>query len=135
MKIIPYLCTMTNYSKTNLNYKNSNTIKLIKSLVKKGDILNWHQPIQGHVFKDNKGKFKITSVKLNPWGSIYINLRLIKSRYFNEDLSTFLTQSTGYRNKKNVEEFKYLTLKFLVHKQLKLVGYEPHTIFIKRLYI
>jgi len=126
---------MNNYSKTNLNYNNGNTIKLIKSLVKKGDILNWHQPISGNIFKDNKGKFKITSVKLNSWGSIYVNVRLIKARYFNEDLMTVLTRSTRHENQKQREEFKYLTLKKLIHKQLKLVGYEPHTIFIKKLYI
>ena len=136
MKIISYLCNMIDWTKPNLDYSDETTVKLIKSLVNKGDIINWRQPIEGDTFKDNKGKFRVTSVSIKSWGSIYINLRVIKGRYFNRDLSKYLTgSSTEYRNKKEREEFKYCTLKKLIYKQLKLVGYHRHNIFIKRLYI
>jgi hypothetical protein len=127
---------MIDWTIPNLDYSDETTIKLIKSLVNKGDIINWCQPIEGDTFKDNKGKFRVTSVSIKSWGSIYINLRVMKGRYFNRDLSKYLTgNSTEYRNKKEREEFKYCTLKKLMHQQLKLVGYHRHNIFIKRLYI
>ena len=127
---------MIDWTKPNLDYSDETTVKLIKSLVNKGDIINWRQPIEGDTFKDNKGKFRVTSVSIKSWGSVYINLRVMKGRYFNRDLSKYLTgDSTEYRNKKEREQFKYCTLQKLMHQRLKLVGYHRHNIFIKRLYI
>ena len=100
MKIISYLCTMNDYTEPNLNYEDENTIKLIKSLVNKGDVLDWIQSMDGDRWKDNKGKFRVTSIKVQSWGSVYINLRLLKGRYFNRDLREYLTsQDTEYKNK------------------------------------
>ena len=81
---------MIDWTIPNLDYSDETTIKLIKSLVNKGDIINWCQPIEGDTFKDNKGKFRVTSVSIKSWGSIYINLRVMKGRYFNRDLSKYL---------------------------------------------
>lgn len=135
MEIIPYLCTM-NYTKTNLNYESPDTIKLINSLVGKGTVLDWHQPIRGTIFKDNKGRFQVTSIKINRWGSIYINLRALEGRYFNKSLyHYFNSQGTVYKNNKEKDQFKYLCLRNMTHKKLKLVGYQNHEIFIKRLYL
>ena len=49
-------------------------------------------------FRDNWGKFKVTSVKINSWGSIYVNLRLIDGEYYNRPLiNEFTEQKTQYK--------------------------------------
>ena len=127
---------MNDYTAPNLNFENEKTIRLIKSLVNKGDVLEWRQPMDGDRWKDNKGKFRVTSIKVQSWGSVYINLRLLKGRYFNRDLREYLTsQDTEYKNKKERDQFKYYNLKMLIHNKLKLLGYGSHSIFIKRLYL
>ena len=51
--------------------------KLVKSLIGKGTILKWREQIDSPHFKDNKVTFRVTSLKLNSWGSIYINLSVV----------------------------------------------------------
>tara|TARA_R100000900_G_scaffold70419_1_gene55879 strand:- start:154 stop:549 length:396 start_codon:yes stop_codon:yes gene_type:complete len=117
-----------------LDFHNDKVINLIKKLIYKGQILEWKEKSNSNYFRDSWGKLKVTSVKVNSWGSIYINLRLIDGEYYNKPLIyEFTQQKTEYKNKQEKDRWKWHTLSGVVYDQVKLMGIPGGKIFIKRL--
>jgi hypothetical protein len=118
----------------NLNFEHDKVVSLINELLYKGQILEWKEKSTSNYFRDNWGKFKVTSVKINSWGSIYVNLRLIDGEYYNRPLiNEFTEQKTQYKNNQTKNQWKWHTLSGLVYNQVKLMGIPGGKIFIKRL--
>ena len=127
---------MNRYDHTNpnLNFTNDKVISLITRLLYKGQILEWKEKSHSTYYRDHWGKFKITSVKVNSWGSIYVNIRVLDGEYYNEPLIyEFINQKTEYKNKQVKEKWKWTQLTSVVYKELKLMGIPGGKIFIKRL--
>ena len=70
----------------NLNFQHDKVLSLFNELLYKGQILEWKEESTSNYFRDHWGKFKVTSIKINSWGSIYVNLRLIDGEYYNKPL-------------------------------------------------
>ncbi len=118
----------------NLNFQHDKVVSLFNELLYKGQILEWKEKSTSNYFRDNWGKFKVTSVKINSWGSIYVNLRLIDGEYYNRPLiNEFTEQKTQYKNNQTKNQWKWHTLTGLVYNQVKLMGMPGGKIFIKRL--
>jgi hypothetical protein len=121
----------------NLNYEHPKVIKTIKKVLGKGTILEWKQENTFHQTqsKYHTGKFKVTSLKINSWGSIYINLRLIEGNYYDKPLiNEFRNNShSNYANRQTINNWKWNQLTEMVYNQAKLLGYDGGTIFVKRL--
>ena len=123
---------------TNVNYKDPKVLKTIKKVLGKGTILNWKKENTFHHTQSeyHTGKFKVTSIKVNSWGSIYINLRLIEGTYYDKPLiEEFTKQRTQYANKQEINNWKWNQLTEMVYRQAKLLGYGGGSIFVKRLAI
>ena len=117
-----------------LNFRNDKVVNLVKKLIYKGQILEWKEKSTSTYFRDSWAKLKVTSVKVNPWGSIYVNLRLIDGEHYNKPLIyEFTQQKTEYKNKQEKDRWKWHTLTVLVYNQVKLMGVPGGRIFIKRL--
>ena len=124
------------YDHTNptLNFDNDKVLSLINELLYEGQILKWKEKSNSNYFRDHWGKFKVTSLKINSWGSIYVNLRLVDGEYYNKPLIyEFTKQKTQYRNNQVKGQWKWDNLTDLVYNQLKLMGIPGGKIFIKRL--
>tara|TARA_R100000664_G_C2759416_1_gene149191 strand:+ start:7843 stop:8235 length:393 start_codon:yes stop_codon:yes gene_type:complete len=122
------------YSNPNLNFQNDKICNLVNKLIYKGQILEWKEKSHSNYFRDSWGKFKVTSVTVNSWGSIYVNIRVVDGEYYNKPLSyEFTNQKTAYRNKQVKDRWKWTQLTSLVYKELKLMGIPGGKIFIKRL--
>ena len=120
----------------NLNFRNDKVIDLVGKLIHKGQILEWKEKSTSNYFRDSWAKLKVTSVKVNPWGSIYVNLRLIDGEHYNKPLIyEFTQQKTEYKNKQEKNRWKWHTLSGLVYNQVKLMGVPGGRIFIKILAI
>ena len=120
----------------NLNFEHDKVLSLFNELLYKGQILEWREESNSTYFRDNWGKFKVTSIKVNSWGSIYVNLRLIDGEYYNRPLiSEFTKQKTQYKNNQVKNQWKWDNLVGLVYKELRLMGIPGGKIFIKRLTI
>ena len=135
-----YLCSMnrTDCEKPNVNYENPKLIKTIKKVLGKGAILNWKKKNTFHHTQSeyHTGKFKVTSIKINTWGSIYINLRLIEGNYYDSPLIDLFTNGRSkYANQQTINNWKWNELVEMVYQQAKLLGYGGGQIFIKRLAI
>ena len=128
----------TDCERTNLNYENPKVIKTIRKVLGKGTILEWKKEntfrhIQS---KYHTGKFKVTSIKINSWGSIYVNLRLLEGNYYDRPLiDEFTNGRTQYANQITINNWKWNELTEMVHRQAKLFGYGGGSIFVKRLLI
>jgi len=127
----------TDCERTNLNYENPKVIKTIKKVLGKGTILKWQKDNTFYHTqpKYHTGKFKVTSIKINSWGSIYVNLRLIEGNYYDRPLIDEFTRGTKYANRLEINNFKWNELTKMVHHQAKLFGYGGGSIFVKRLLI
>ena len=128
----------TDFKNTNLNYENPKVIKTIKRVLGKGTILEWKKENTFHHTQSeyHTGKFKVTSIKINSWGSIYINLRLIEGNYYDRPLiNEFTNGRTQYANRKTINNWKFNQLTEMVYNQAKLLGYGGGSIFVKRLSI
>jgi len=128
----------TDCTSTNLNYGNPKVIKTIKKFLGKGTILKWKKENTFHHTQSeyHTGKFKVTSIKINAWGSIYVNLRLIEGNYYNKPLiEEFTNGSSTYANQQTINNWKWNELTTMVYRQAKLFGYGGGKIFIKRLSI
>ncbi len=122
------------YSNPNLNFHSDKVCNLVNKLLYKGKILEWSEPATSNYWRDHWGKFKVTSVKINSWGSIYVNIRVLDGEYYNKPLSyEFINQKTEYKNKQVKERWKWTQLTSLVYQELKLMGIPGGKIFIKRL--
>jgi hypothetical protein len=135
-----YLCSMnrTEHTQTNLNYGNPKVIKTIKKVLGKGTILEWKKENTFHHTQSeyHTGKFKVTSIKINTWGSIYVNLRLIEGNYYNKPLiEEFTNGRSTYANQQTINNWKWNELTTMVYRQAKLFGYGGGQIFVKRLAI
>ena len=120
----------------NLNFEHDKVVSLFNELLYKGQILEWREESNSNYFRDNWGKFRVTSIKINSWGSIYVNLKLIDGEYYNRPLiSEFTTQKTQYKNNQVKNQWKWDNLVGLVYKELRLMGIPGGKIFIKRLTI
>ena len=120
----------------NLNFEHDKVLSLFNELLYKGQILEWREKSNSNYFRDNWGKFKVTSIKVNSWGSIYVNLRLIDGEYYNRPLiNEFTEQKTQYKNNQTKNQWKWDNLTGLVYKELRLMGIPGGKIFIKRLTI
>ena len=120
----------------NLNFEHDKVVSLINELLYKGQILEWKEKSTSNYFRDNWGKFKVTSVRLNSWGSIYVNVRLIDGEIYNKPLiDEFTKQKTQYKNNQEKSRWKWYNLTYIVNKQLRLIGFPAGNIFIKRLTI
>ena len=122
----------------NLNYEHPKVIKTIKKVLGKGTILEWKQENTFHQTqsKYHTGKFKVTSLKINSWGSIYINLRLIEGNYYDSPLIDIFTNGRSkYANQQTINNWKWSELTEMVYRQAKLFGYGGGSIFVKRLSI
>lgn len=120
----------------NLNFENDKVLTLFNELLYKGQILEWKEEATGNYFRDHWGKFKVTAIKINSWGSIYVNLRLLDGEYYNKPLIyEFTEQKTQYKNNQVKNRWKWDNLVTLVYKELKLMGIPGGKIFIKRLTI
>jgi len=125
-----------NYRGPNLNFNNDKVLSLINELLYKGQILEWKETSNSTYFRDSWGKFKVTAIKINSWGSIYVNLRLMDGEHFNKPLIyEFTQQKTEYKNRQEKDRWKWHTLTGLVYNQVKLMGIPGGKIFIKRLAI
>jgi len=127
----------TDSERTNLNYENPKVIKTIKKVLGKGTILKWQKDNTFYRTqpKYHTGIFKVTSLKINSWGSIYVNLRLIEGNYYDRPLIDELTKGTKYANQITINNWKWNELTEMVHRQAKLFGYGGGSIFVKRLSI
>tara|TARA_R110002110_G_scaffold62583_1_gene174469 strand:+ start:53 stop:451 length:399 start_codon:yes stop_codon:yes gene_type:complete len=127
----------TDFKNTNLNYQNPKVIKTIKRVLGKGTILEWKKENTFHHTQSayHTGKFRVTSLKINSWGSIYINLRLLKGKYYERPLRERFTENTKYANRLEINNFKWNELTEMVYNQAKLFGYGGGSIFVKRLSI
>lgn len=122
------------YSNPNLNFHSDKVCNLVNKLLYKGKILEWSEPSTSDYWRDHWGKFKVTSVKVNSWGSIYVNIRVLEGEYYNKPLSyEFINQKTQYKNKQVKDRWKWTQLTSLVYQELKLMGIPGGKIFIKRL--
>jgi hypothetical protein len=122
------------YTAPNLNFDNDKVLSLINELLYKGQILEWKEKTTSDYFRDHWGEFKVTSVKVNSWGSIYVNLKLMSGEYYNKPLIyEFTKQKTQYRNNQVKHGWKWRQLIDIVYSQVKLMGFPPGKIFIKRL--
>ena len=139
MKRFIYLCCMNDRYNTkgpNLNFQHDKVLSLFNELLYKGQILEWREESNCNYFRDNWGKFRVTSIKINSWGSIYVNLKLIDGEYYNRPLiNEFTEQKTQYKNNQTKNQWKWHTLTGLVYNQVKLMGMPGGKIFIKRLTI
>lgn len=120
--------------KMNIDHPKYN--KLVKSLIGKGTILKWREQIDSPHFKDNKVTFRVTSLKLNSWGSIYINLSVVgESRMYDRTLKEDLRSpyDTLYEQQKKSNQFKWGTARIILYNEVKLLGIVREKIFIKRL--
>jgi|TARA_R110002012_G_scaffold312693_1_gene523644 hypothetical protein len=124
------------HTNPNINFNNDKVINLVQKLIYKGQTLEWKDEANSNYFRDSWAKIKVTSVKVNSWGSIYVNLRLIDGEHFNKPLrDEFTKQKTQYQNKQARDRWKWHTLTGLVYNQVKLMGIPGGKIFIKRLAI
>ena len=124
------------FTKPNLNFRNDKVRNLVNKLIYKGQILEWNDTARSPYFRAPWGKFKVTSVKLNSWGSIYVNVRLIDGEIYNKPLiDEFTKQKTQYKNNQEKSRWKWYNLTYIVNKQLRLIGFPAGNIFIKRLTI
>ena len=124
------------FTKPNLNFRNDKVRNLVNKLIYKGQILEWNDTARSPYFRAPWGKFKVTSVKLNSWGSIYVNVRLIDGEIYNQPLiDEFTKQKTQYKNNQEKSRWKWYNLTYIVNKQLILIGFPAGNIFIKRLTI
>ena len=124
------------FTKPNLNFRNDKVRNLVNKLIYKGQILEWNDTARSPYFRAPWGKFKVTSVKLNSWGSIYVNVRLIDGEIYNQPLiDEFTKQKTQYKNNQEKSRWKWYNLTYIVNKQLRLIGFPAGNIFIKRLTI
>ena len=124
------------FTKPNLNFRNDKVRNLVNKLIYKGQILEWNDTASSPYFRAPWGKFKVTSVKLNSWGSIYVNVRLIDGEIYNQPLiDEFTKQKTQYKNNQEKSRWKWYNLTYIVNKQLRLIGFPAGNIFIKRLTI
>jgi len=124
------------FTKTNLNFRNDKVRNLVNKLIYKGQILEWNDTARSPYFRSPWGKFKVTSVRLNSWGSIYVNVRLIDGEIYNKPLiDEFTKQKTQYKNNQEKSRWKWYNLTYIVNKQLRLIGFPAGNIFIKRLTI
>ena len=135
-----YLCSMnrTDCTSTNLNYGNPKVIKTIKKVLGKGTILKWKKENTFHNTQSeyHTGTFKVTSIKINTWGSIYVNLRLIEGNYYDKPLiEEFTNGRSTYANQQTINNWKWNELTTMVYRQAKLFGYGGGQIFVKRLAI
>ena len=135
-----YLCSMnrTDCTSTNLNYGNPKVIKTIKKVLGKGTILKWKKENTFHNTQSeyHTGTFKVTSIKINTWGSIYVNLRLIEGNYYDKPLiEEFTNGRSTYANQQTITNWKWNELTTMVYRQAKLFGYGGGQIFVKRLAI
>ena len=122
------------YGDITLDFTDDKVINLVKKLIYKGQILEWKEESRSDYFRDSWAKFKVTSLKINSWGSIYVNLRLIDGEHYNKPLIyEFTQQKTEYKNKQEKDRWKWHTLTVLVYNQVKLMGVPGGRIFIKRL--
>ena len=130
----------TDCERTNLNYENPKIIKAIKRVLGKGTILKWQKEntfarLPEHP-EYHTGKFKVTSIKVNSWGSIYVNLRLIEGNYYDSPLIDLFTNGRSkYANQQTINNWKWNELTNMVYRQAKLLGYGGGSIFVKRLSI
>ena len=128
----------TDCTSTNLNYGNPKVIKTIKKVLGKGTILKWKKENTFHNTQSeyHTGTFKVTSIKINTWGSIYVNLRLIEGNYYDKPLiEEFTNGRSTYANQQTITNWKWNELTKMVYRQAKLFGYGGGKIFIKRLSI
>ena len=128
----------TDCERTNLNYEHPKVIKTIKKVLGKGTILEWKQENTFHhtQSKYHTGKFKVTSIKVNSWGSIYLNLRLLEGNYYDRPLiDEFTNGRSKYANQQTINNWKWNELTNMVYRQAKLLGYGGGSIFVKRLSI
>ena len=124
------------FTKPNLNFRNDKVRNLVNKLIYKGQILEWNDTARSPYFRAPWGKFKVTSVRLNSWGSIYVNVRLIDGEIYNQPLiDEFTKQKTQYKNNQEKSRWKLYNLTYIVNKQLRLIGFPAGNIFIKRLTI
>ena len=124
------------FTKPNLNFRNDKVRNLVNKLIYKGQILEWNDTARSPYFRAPWGKFKVTSVRLNSWGSIYVNVRLIDGEIYNKPLiDEFTKQKTQYKNNQEKSRWKWYNLTYIVNKQLRLIGFPAGNIFIKRLTI
>ena len=124
------------FTKPNLNFRNEKVRNLVNKLIYKGQILEWNDTARSPYFRAPWGKFKVTSVRLNSWGSIYVNVRLIDGEIYNRPLiDEFTKQKTQYKNNQEKSRWKWYNLTYIVNKQLRLIGFPAGNIFIKRLTI
>ena len=124
------------FTKSNLNFTNDKVRNLVNKLIYKGQILEWNDTARSPYFRAPWGKFKVTSVRLNSWGSIYVNVRLIDGEIYNQPLiDEFTKQKTQYKNNQEKSRWKWYNLTSIVNKQLRLIGFPAGNIFIKRLTI
>tara|TARA_R110002020_G_scaffold220979_1_gene429001 strand:- start:890 stop:1282 length:393 start_codon:yes stop_codon:yes gene_type:complete len=124
------------FTKPNLNFRNDKVRNLVNKLIYKGQILEWDDIPRSPYFRAPWGKFKVTSVRLNSWGSIYVNVRLIDGEIYNKPLiDEFTKQKTQYKNNQEKSRWKWYNLTSIVNKQLRLIGFPAGNIFIKRLTI
>jgi hypothetical protein len=135
-----YLCGMNRIDceKPNVNYEHPKVIKTIKKVLGKGTILKWKKENTFHHTQSeyHTGKFKVTSIKINAWGSIYINLRLIEGNYYDSPLIDIFTNGRSkYANQQTINNWKWSELTEMVYRQAKLFGYGGGSIFVKRLSI
>ena len=109
---------------------------IVESLIGKGIILDWRKNMDSFHYKDNKATLKVTSLKLNSWGSIYVNLSIVgEGRYhdrpFQEELRS--PYDTSYEQNKKKNQFKWTIARDCIHQELKLLGIPLNKIFVKRL--
>ena len=124
------------FTKPNLNFRNDKVRNIVDKLIYKGQILEWNDIPRSPYFRAPWGKFKETSVRLNSWGSIYVNVRLIDGEIYNKPLiEEFTKQKTRYKNNQEKSRWKWYNLTYIVNKQLRLIGFPAGNIFIKRLTI
>ena len=110
--------------------------KLVETLMGKGTILKWREEIDSLHFKSNKATFKVTSLQLKSWGSIYVNISIVgEGRHYDRTLrEEFLSvYDTVYEQNKKKNQFKWGIIRSRVHQELKLLGISKQKIFIKRL--
>ena len=108
----------------------------METLIGKGTILEWREEIDSPHFKSNKATFKVTSLQLKSWGSIYINISIVgEGRHYDRTLTQEFRNvyDTVYEQNKKKNQFKWGTIRSRIHQELKLVGINKEKIFVKRL--
>jgi len=110
--------------------------RVVERLIGKGTILDWREDMESYSYKDNKATLRVTSFKLNSWGSIYINLSVVgEGRYYDRSLQEHFKSiyDTTYEQTKKRNQFKWTIARRCVHQELKLLGVPHDKIFVKRL--